>query len=225
MRGCSRDSFGEVVLRLFGIGKEQRVNKSLQESREARQGRGEWDYGKHSFHVCLHRGGRGGAARSTCYNKFFLLYVRSWERIRELEGRKEGNFWTGREEELWFYSYYIFCRKMERGGGGNFNGREESEGDWMDFLCFIIYILLSFLHYVVFITTGLLFYCYVFILLLYCLYYYVVCIIMLLLILCFMYIIIFTYIFFIFFVIIPLLFILLLFYVLLCLSYDYFIYG
>jgi hypothetical protein len=40
----------------------------------------------------------GGAAGSTCYNKFFLLYVRSWERTRGVggnEGRRR-NFWIGR---------------------------------------------------------------------------------------------------------------------------------
>jgi hypothetical protein len=41
----------------------------------------------------LHRGGRGrGGGGKYCYNKFFLLHVRSWEGTRELEGRKEGKF-------------------------------------------------------------------------------------------------------------------------------------
>ena len=81
----------------LGLGRRQRVKKSLQESREARQGRGEWGYGKHPFHICLHRGEeRKRDGGKYLLHKFFLLYVRSWESTRELEGRQEGNFWTER---------------------------------------------------------------------------------------------------------------------------------
>jgi len=87
----------------------------LQENREARKGRGEWDYGKHSFHVCLHRGGRGrGGGGRHLLQQFFLLYVRSWERISGVGG-KEGKF-LDRDEKG---SYdFIFIHFLQEDGEG-----------------------------------------------------------------------------------------------------------
>ncbi len=77
----------------------QRVKKSLQESR--RQGRGEKNGITESIHfILLHRGGRGrGGGGKHLLQQVFLLYVRSWERVRELEGSKEGKFLDWEEKE------------------------------------------------------------------------------------------------------------------------------
>ncbi len=130
----------------MGLGRRQRVKKSLQERREARQGEENGITESIHFIFAYTEEGEESGGGKNLLQQVFLLYVRSWERTRGGVRWKEGKFLGWEEKGSYDFIANTFF-------AGRWRGEEEAileEGKRVrvlgSYFVFIVFVVLLFMY-------------------------------------------------------------------------------